>query len=59
MDFHPMKNGLESTSLMKKDQKRKKFKSKPFNLFSICSKHNLKGNLNFESVFFKVQGPIE
>ncbi len=54
-----MKNGLESTSLMKKDQKRKKFKSKPFNLFSICSKHNLKGNLNFESVFFKVQGPIE
>jgi len=30
-----------------------------FNLFSIHSKHNLKGNLNFESVFLKVQRPIE
>jgi hypothetical protein len=47
MDFHPIKNGLESTSLIKMDQKRKKFKSKPFNLFPICSKHNLRGNLNF------------
>jgi len=29
------------------------------NLFSICSKHNLRRNLNFESVFLKVKGSNE
>ncbi len=58
MDFLPMKNGLESTSLIKMVEKKGNFKSRPFNLFSICSKHNLKGNLNLKVFFSRFKDPL-